>query len=82
MKEQMNEQVDNKRNISYVWILSEWVNECPKVADGIDDCMDEQQFIQVVTNTTDQCIWTCICLRPTGHVEYTPQRLLCLQMCP
>ena len=30
MEERMNEQVVNKRNIDYVWILSEWVDECPK----------------------------------------------------
>ena len=23
--------------IYYVWILSEWVNECPKIADGVNE---------------------------------------------
>ena len=47
MKERMNEQVMNKIYIYYVWILSEWVDECPKIADGVNELVNIIQFILV-----------------------------------
>ena len=50
MKERMNEQVMNKIHvyIYYVWILSEWVDECPKIADGVNELVNIIQFILVM----------------------------------
>ena len=47
MKERMNEQVMNKIYIYYVWMLSEWVDECPKIADGVNELVNIMQFILV-----------------------------------
>ena len=52
MEEQMNEQVVNKRYINYLWILSEWVDECPKIADGVNELIDIIQFILVTMHMT------------------------------
>ena len=49
MKEPMNEQVMNIRYIYYVWILSEWVDECPKIADGVNELVNIIQFILVIS---------------------------------
>ena len=82
MKERMNEQVMNKIYIYYVWILSEWVDECPKIADGVNELVNIMQFILVTMHMITRYMCTYICLRLTGYVEYTMQIILCLQNCP
>ena len=82
MKERMNEQVVKKRNIYYVWILSEWVDECPKIADGVNELVNTMQFIPITTHMKTRYMCTYVCLHPTGYVEYTMQIILCLQNCP
>ena len=42
MKERMNEQVMNKIYVYInVWIYSEWVDECPKIADGVNEIVNK-----------------------------------------
>ena len=84
MEERMNEQVVNKRYIYYGWILSECIDECPKIADGENELVNIMQFILVtmhmITPSREMC--TYVCLHPTGYVEYTMQIILSLQNCP
>ena len=82
MEEQMKEQVVSKRNINYVWILSEWVDECPKIADGVIELVNIMQFILVTMHMITRYMCTYVCLHLTGYVEYTMQIILCLQNCP
>ena len=84
MEEWMNEQVVNKRYIYYGWILSEWVDECPKIADGANELVNIMQFILVTMHmiTPSRYMCTYVCLHPTGYVEYTMQIILSLQNCP
>ena len=65
----MNEQVVNKRNIDYVWILSEWADECPKIADGANELINMIQFILVTMHMITRYMCTYISLHPTGYVQ-------------
>ena len=67
MKERMNEQVMNKIYIYYVWILSEWVDECPKIADGVNELVNIIQFILVMMHmiTPSRYMCTYVCLHST-----------------
>ena len=80
MKERMNEQVMNK--IYNVWILREWVDECPKIADGVNELVNIIQFILVTVHMITRYMRTYVCLHPTGYLEYTKQIILWLQNCP
>ena len=83
MKERMNEQVMNKIYVYInVWILSEWVDECPKIADGVNELVNIMQFTLVTMHMITQYMCTYVCLHPTSYVEYTMQVILCLQNCP
>ena len=83
MKERMNEQVMNKIYVYInVWILSEWVDECPKIADGVNEIVNIMQFILVMMHMITQYMCTYVYLHPTGYVEYTMQVILRLQNCP
>ena len=84
VNEGTNEWTSNEQYIYiyYVWILSEWVDECPKIADGVNELVNIIQFILVTMHMITQYMRTYVCLHPTGYVEYTTQIILCLQNCP
>ena len=65
-----------------VWILSEWVDECPKIADGVNELVNIMQFILVTMHMITRYMCTYVCLHPTGYMEYTKQVILCSQNCP
>ena len=77
-----NEWTSSELKIYYVWILSEWVDECPKIADGVNELVNIMQFILVTTHMITLYMCTYVRLHPTGYVEYTVQIILCLQNCP
>ena len=76
MEERMNEQVVNKRYIYYGWILSEWVDECPKIADGANELVNIMQFILVTMHMITPSWYMCtyVCLHPTGYIWNTQCR--------
>ena len=82
VNEGRNEQVVNKRYIYYVWILSEWVDECPKIADGVNELVNIIQFILVMMRMVTRYMCTYVCLHPTGYVEYRIKIILSSQNCP
>ena len=69
---------EQKIYIYYGWILSEWVDECPKIADGANELVNIMQFILVTMHmiTPSRYMCTYVCLHPTGYVEYTMQIIL------
>ena len=85
VNEGTNEWTSNEQYIYIyinVWILSEWVDECPKIADGVNELVNIMQFILVTMHMITRYMCTYVCLHPTGYVEYTMQVILCLQNCP
>ena len=54
-----NEWTNSEQKIYYVWILSEWVDECPKIADGMNELVNIMQFILVTAhmNTRYMCTY-------------------------
>ena len=52
VNEGTNEWTSNEQDmyIYYMWILSEWVDECPKIADGVNELVNIIQFILVMTH--------------------------------
>ena len=81
VNEGTNEWTSNEQN-TCIYITCEWVDECPKIADGVNELVNIIQFILVTMHMITQYMCTYVCLHLTGYVEYTTQIILCLQNCP
>ena len=71
-----NEWTSSEQKI--VWILSEWVDECPKIADGVNWLVNTMWFILVTMYMVTWYMCTYIRLATWN----TMQIILRLQNCP
>ena len=78
MKERMNEQVMNKIYIYYVWILSEWVDEGPKIADGVNELVNNTVYSSYDAHDNPVHVYLCLFTSDWLAWSHSERIILCV----